>query len=62
MKKQKSQSLTLHKKAISSLSSFIVGGKAQASDSCQTQDPQTPTAISACRTTCPINQPTRTCN
>lgn len=61
MKKQKSQSLILQKRVISNLDRFVIGGRA-ASNGCATQDPQTPTAISACRTTCDGANTTRTCD
>ena len=61
MKKQKKQQLALRKKAISNLDNFIVGGRGNSND-CTTQEPQTPTDISACRNTCPGNSPTRTCD
>ncbi|WP_114901533.1 hypothetical protein [Kordia sp. SMS9] len=53
MKKQKQQSLLLHKQAISKLDRFVIGGRANGSDVC-TQNPQTPSQqLTACRNNCP---------
>jgi len=56
MKKQKKQQLALHKKAISNLDNFIVGGRSNTTG----QNAQALTDLTACQRDCPGDIPNPT--